>query len=245
MPRTLDPYDPNEPVGEKYLGNAALRRVERMMTFLQPEGALPEAAAELRRLILAQREADRELAALREKIAGLEADLSSAKGVVNILYAALDDASTVVDAEEGEGYAYKAELEAGASLLGIQCSGPSVREVSVLVVVEGEASHDDDEDMPGNYEFLVDLNRAASVDDLTEPQLGAIAEAVLDRFHENFGIEVLDDFKISTKLKSGREIAEMESSDLHAKDIVFNCDFVGRVDDQVEEEVGRPEMPRG
>lgn len=46
--------------------------------------------------------------------------LKEAEGVVSILYAALDDASTVVDKDDGEDYAYQAELEVGAGFLGIE-----------------------------------------------------------------------------------------------------------------------------
>lgn len=58
--------------------------------------------------------------ALKGRVAQLEADVSQARVVAGILYGALDDASTVVDKGDDEDYAYQAELEAGAQLLGIQ-----------------------------------------------------------------------------------------------------------------------------
>lgn len=54
------------------------------------------------------------------RIAELEKSLEETKGVVSILYHALNDASTVVDAGDDEDYAYQAELEAGAECLGIK-----------------------------------------------------------------------------------------------------------------------------
>lgn len=56
----------------------------------------------------------------RARIAELEAKLKDALGTVSILYHALDDASSVVDKGADEDYAYQAELETGAALLGIQ-----------------------------------------------------------------------------------------------------------------------------
>jgi hypothetical protein len=58
-------------------------------------------------------------AVLHTRVAELEKQLENAKGVVSILYHALDDASTVTDAGNDEDYAYQAELEAGAGFLGI------------------------------------------------------------------------------------------------------------------------------
>lgn len=59
---------------------------------------------------------------LRVRIAELEQQLADAKGTAGILYHALDDASTVVDPGDDEDYAYQAELEEGAKLLGIERS---------------------------------------------------------------------------------------------------------------------------
>jgi len=57
---------------------------------------------------------------LEAEVARLNARIADAHGVVSILYGALDDASSVVDAGSDERYAYQAELEAGASFLGIE-----------------------------------------------------------------------------------------------------------------------------
>lgn len=56
--------------------------------------------------------------ALQERLR-LLAELQQALAVASTLYHALDDASGVVDPGEGERYAYEAELESGAGLLGI------------------------------------------------------------------------------------------------------------------------------
>jgi hypothetical protein len=58
--------------------------------------------------------------ALQARISELEQQLADAKVTVGILYHALDDASSVVDAGDDEDYAYQAELETGAALLGIE-----------------------------------------------------------------------------------------------------------------------------
>ena len=60
--------------------------------------------------------AENELAA---EIVRLNGELSKARLVVSTLYHALDDASGVVDKGDDEDYAYQAELEQGAELLGI------------------------------------------------------------------------------------------------------------------------------
>ncbi|HWS28306.1 MAG TPA: hypothetical protein VN259_17225 [Xanthomonadales bacterium] len=46
-------------------------------------------------------------------------ELEQAKALIGTLYAALSDASSVVDASEGEQYAYQAELESAEAFLGI------------------------------------------------------------------------------------------------------------------------------
>jgi hypothetical protein len=56
------------------------------------------------------------------RIIELEGQLNTARGVASTLYHALDDASSVVDAGDDEDYAYQAELESGASFLGIRRS---------------------------------------------------------------------------------------------------------------------------
>jgi hypothetical protein len=53
-------------------------------------------------------------------IDALIAQLEKGAAIVSTLYAALDDASTVVDAGDDEDYAYQAELQAGARFLGIE-----------------------------------------------------------------------------------------------------------------------------
>lgn len=81
------------------------------------ELAADSATAPLLKLISALRQ---DVEAIRRENSELEAKLSDALGTAGILYHALDDASSVVDKGDDEDYAYQAELETGAALLGIQ-----------------------------------------------------------------------------------------------------------------------------
>lgn len=56
---------------------------------------------------------------LTAEVARLQGELERARGVVSILYGALNDASLVVDASRDEEYAYQAELESAREFLGI------------------------------------------------------------------------------------------------------------------------------
>lgn len=59
------------------------------------------------------------LTAYQVKIAELEQKLATANTMVQTLYFALDDASSVVEASETEEFAYQTELEQAAEHLGI------------------------------------------------------------------------------------------------------------------------------
>ena len=73
--------------------------------------------------------------------------------------------------------------------------------VPVYVVVEGEASEPADECVHGVYLCHVDPS-------LTAEQK---AEVALDHFHENNGIDCLDDFEITVFDADGAEMPGMES----------------------------------
>ena len=59
------------------------------------------------------------VAKLEQCVSGLQGQLRNALSVAGRLYSALEDASKVVDKDDDEAYAYQAELEAGAKLLGM------------------------------------------------------------------------------------------------------------------------------
>lgn len=171
--------------------------------------------------------------ALQARVSELEAKLSDATGVVSILYHALDDASSVVDRGDDEDYAYQAELEAGASYLGIDrdSAGRDSFKLEVEVLVAGNASDEDDEQLPGVYGFDVTLSRAVELASLTPGEAGSIAQAVLDEFHNRQGIECLDDFTITARIKNGPGIAELDDSDQHEDGLVDDVEHLGKVGD--------------
>lgn len=68
------------------------------------------------------------LGQLEEANQNLVSERDEASGLVSILYAALNDASSVVDRGDDESYAYQAELEAARGYLGI-ADKPAVTEV--------------------------------------------------------------------------------------------------------------------
>lgn len=82
--------------------------------------------------------------------------------------------------------------------------------VSVYVIVAGAPSNVDDGDVPGTYLVRVDP-------DLTSEEK---AEAALELFHENNGIEVLDDFEIEVRAANGDLLPRMvgyEAGDLGSR----------------------------
>lgn len=72
--------------------------------------------------------------------------------------------------------------------------------VPIFVAVSGEASDPSDEGVQGVYSVMVDPA-------LTEEEK---AEAALDHFHDNNGVEVLDDFNIVVFDAEGKLLPRME-----------------------------------
>lgn len=83
-----------------------------------------------------------------------------------------------------------------------------VNEFSCYVHVQGDATNSDDEGLPGVYEVSVETFGRVNLKKLTPDQVDKIAQAVFDAFHDNQGIEELDDFTISAYLETGLEISE-------------------------------------
>lgn len=172
-----------------------------------------------------------DVAALQACVAELEQQLDRAKGVVSTLYHALDDASTVVDAGDDEDFAYQAELEAGAGLLGIDRASVqrATAKLNVEVVATGTASDAEDESVPGVYGHQVTLSRSLQPLALMPAEAGAIAEAVLDVFHERQGIECLEDFTITVRIKDGPVIVEMDDITQHDLGLVKDVKHLNKV----------------
>lgn len=94
-------------------------------------------------------------------------------------------------------------------------------ELQVEVVVTGEASNPDDASLPGVYGHTVILAQEVDPSSFNLAEAGAIAAAVLDEFHDNQGIECLDDFRIEVRLaESGRLLVEMEDEQDHDRRLV-------------------------
>ena len=108
-----------------------------------------------------------------------------------------------------------------------ELASDKVAEFSCFVNVTGEASNPDDEEIPGVYQVEVTLEQPVALADLTEAQHSMIASAVLDEFHENNGIEVLDDFGIDVFLQDGTQISD---DDLKADNFEVSADYLGSVD---------------
>lgn len=81
------------------------------------------------------------------------------------------------------------------------------------VSVTGEPSDSEDEDVPGVYEVEVQLPSPLDLAALSPTIDTAIAKAVLDEFHENFGIAYLGDFAIQVLLPNGTHINETDLVD--------------------------------
>ncbi len=100
--------------------------------------------------------------------------------------------------------------EDGGIWAGYDPEGELFEKIICTVKVTGDASDPDDTAIAGDYEFEVKLSRVVVLDDSTLCEQSAIAKAVLDDFHNQFGIACLDDFSISVLLSNGRAIAEDE-----------------------------------
>lgn len=106
--------------------------------------------------------------------------------------------------------------------------------LSVRVLVGGEASHEDDKDVPGTYGVSVTLQAGVDASGLSAEQLAEIASAVKDEFHDKIGIEVLDDFQITLMLEDGTVIDDdgFESE----TGLVVVADFEGVVEASDEDD---------
>lgn len=92
-------------------------------------------------------------------------------------------------------------------------AGMADTQLRCTVRVSGDASDPEDKNIPGEYSFVANLNRAVEPQDLTTPEKSNLAAAILDCFHEHFGIEVLDDFTIQVLLPDGQEIEDDDLPD--------------------------------
>lgn len=92
-------------------------------------------------------------------------------------------------------------------------------QLSCQVTVEGEPSSEEDQSIPGTYDFVVDLKRAVDPTAMTVEEKSEIACKVLDCFHDHIGIDCLEDFFIGVSLASGAELVENDTPpvDLVAK----------------------------
>ena len=77
----------------------------------------------------------------------------------------------------------------------------------VYVVVTGEASEAEDESVPGVYLCHVEPS-------LTNEERSEVA---LDHFHQNIGIDCLDDFMITVVTADGDELPRMENYETGSK----------------------------
>jgi hypothetical protein len=100
--------------------------------------------------------------------------------------------------------------------------------LTVEIVVTGGASDTEDAEVPGVYELDVHLSRAVNSSALPPGDAGAIAEEVLDEFHDRQGIKVLDDFEILLRIKFGAELQELENRNQHATDLVQSVSHSGK-----------------
>lgn len=156
----------------------------------------------------------------------------------------IDAGLTIRDAD-GQPLAigYQSELETGAGFLGIERPAPNRQPLLVKVVVTGIASDQHDEALPGVYGHEVHLSRAVAREAMTAAEAGAIAEAVLDSFHDEQGIEELDDFVIEVQLADGTVIHEMTDSSAHASDVVDRVEHLNKIEDLPLGDA--PARPRG
>lgn len=107
----------------------------------------------------------------------------------------------------------------------------STTELTVQVVVVGEASCADDEDANGVYDHFLLLSRPVDLNALTKQEASAIATAALDSFHDHQGIEVLDDFHILVQLPDGRELEELSFDEPQEADLVRLVSHEGKIAD--------------
>lgn len=98
------------------------------------------------------------------------------------------------------------------------------QDFTVKVTVTGDPSCVEDESVPGEYSFQVRLTTKINLMAISVSEASEIAKAVLDCFHEKFGIASLDDFKISVFLPNGKEIMD---SVIARTELIFSVDYQG------------------
>lgn len=104
--------------------------------------------------------------------------------------------------------------------------------INCYVIVRGEATEDEDEDVAGAYLVQLDLSRPVSEPGgvrhtFDEADHAEMATAVLNEFHEKLGISVLDDFEISVHLHGGEIITETDEE--RDTGLVVKADFCVKV----------------
>ncbi|PZP74249.1 MULTISPECIES: hypothetical protein [Delftia] len=100
--------------------------------------------------------------------------------------------------------------------------------LNCFVVVQGDASDEDDGGLPGIFLIELRLARAVAPLAMTKRESSAIAAAVLTEFHENQGIAVLDDFEISVFLEDGTMLEE-DDSETSGDDLVAHSECSGQL----------------
>jgi hypothetical protein len=110
-----------------------------------------------------------------------------------------------------------------------------VSSIYCYVAVSGDPSDPMDDDVPGVYEVEVQLPSPVDLAALTPVIETAIAKAVLDEFHENFGIAELDDFAIQVLLPNGTPVYEADLGEsletaLEVSAFTVKADFQGVVE---------------
>jgi len=106
--------------------------------------------------------------------------------------------------------------------------------LQVNVLVTGDPSEAEDESYPGVYAHSAKLSRLLEPGEVSPAACGAIAEAVLNSFHEHQSVECLDDFEITVQIIDGSTISEMENSSSHERNLVLYVEHEGKVADAHE-----------
>lgn len=103
--------------------------------------------------------------------------------------------------------------------------------IKCYVVVSGEHTDDDDDGVAGFYELELRVSKnEIDFESPTQAQQTALASAALDEWHENNGVEVLDDFEITVYLANGVCISEVEDEVPAALDV--ECHYFGPVSEE-------------
>lgn len=83
-----------------------------------------------------------------------------------------------------------------------------VEEIVCTIKVVGNPSDPEDEAIPGEYAVKVSSEKPFVLEALSARQKSAIAEAALDAWHDDHGVECLDDFTIEVFLPTGEQIED-------------------------------------